>query len=45
MMSKHETLNYYKKDFFDYIIIDEAHRSAASTYQSILNYFKPKVFY
>ena len=28
--------------FFDYIVIDEAHRSSASTYQNILNYFKPK---
>lgn len=27
---------------FDYIVFDEAHRSAASTYQRVFNYFKPK---
>ncbi|MBP2058925.1 superfamily II DNA or RNA helicase [Lactobacillus colini] len=27
---------------FDYILIDEAHRSAAPSYQKILHYFKPK---
>ncbi len=27
---------------FDYIIIDEAHRAAASTYQDFISYFKPK---
>ncbi|MDR4969357.1 MAG: DEAD/DEAH box helicase, partial [Acholeplasmataceae bacterium] len=42
MMSKKEVLEHYDKEAFDYIIIDEAHRSAASTYQKILNYFKPK---
>lgn len=26
---------------FDYIVIDEAHRAGASSYQSILSYFKP----
>lgn len=26
---------------FDYIVIDEAHRAGASSYQAILNYFKP----
>lgn len=29
-------------DYFDYIIIDEAHHTKAKTYQDILNYFKPK---
>ena len=32
----------FKKNYFDYIIIDETHRAAAKTYQRILNYFKPK---
>lgn len=27
---------------FDYIVIDEVHRSGAPTYQKIVNYFKPK---
>ncbi|HDM0330775.1 TPA: DEAD/DEAH box helicase [Staphylococcus aureus] len=30
------------KNEFDYIVFDEAHRSAASTYQRVFNYFKPK---
>ena len=40
MLSTH--LQEFKPDEFDYIIIDEAHRSGADTYQKILNYFKPK---
>ncbi len=35
-------LNKFRKDYFDYIIIDETHRAGAKTYQSILDYFKPK---
>lgn len=42
MMSKDEVLKSYSPDYFDYIVIDEAHRSAASTYQRIIEYFKPK---
>lgn len=34
----------FKPDEFDYIVIDEVHHGQAPTYQSILNYFKPKVF-
>ena len=30
-------------DYYDYIVIDEAHHQAASSYRSIINYFKPKV--
>lgn len=29
--------------FFDYVVIDEVHHSAASSYQSLLNYFQPKI--
>jgi len=29
-------------DAFDYIIIDEAHRAAAETYQRVMKYFRPK---
>lgn len=32
----------FKEDDFDYIIVDEAHHSASSSYQKILEYFKPK---
>jgi superfamily II DNA or RNA helicase len=30
-------------DFYDYVVIDEVHHSAASSYQSLLNYFTPKI--
>lgn len=32
----------FKEDYFDYIIIDEAHHAAAETYTRVLEYFKPK---
>ena len=35
-------LNLFAKDEFDYIVIDEVHHAAASTYQKIINYFKPQ---
>ena len=34
--------NYFKKDYFDYIIIDEFHHAVAKSYLNIINYFKPK---
>ena len=39
--SKESHLEQFPKDAFDYIIIDEAHRSSANSYKQILNYFKP----
>ena len=41
-ISKDNNLVLFEPKHFDYIVIDEAHRSGASTYQKILNYFKPK---
>ena len=41
-ISKPDYLNKFSKEHFDYIIIDETHRSAANSYSRILNYFKPK---
>ncbi|MGF6952305.1 superfamily II DNA or RNA helicase/HKD family nuclease [Neobacillus sp. B4I6] len=32
----------YKKDEFDYLIIDEAHHATSPTYQTVLKYFEPK---
>jgi superfamily II DNA or RNA helicase len=32
----------FQKEFFDYIVIDEAHHSTSPSYQKILNHFKPK---
>lgn len=34
--------DYFKKDEFDYIVIDEFHHAVAGNYQNILSYFKPK---
>lgn len=43
MMSKQEVHEKYEKSEFDVIVIDEAHRSGAESYQRIINYFKPKL--
>ena len=34
--------NYFKKDYFDYIIIDEFHHAASNSYKRLINYFEPK---
>ena len=39
-MSK--TLELFRKDEFDYIIIDECHHAAAETYRKIITYFEPE---
>jgi len=41
-LSKDEVLTLFRPDEFDYIVIDEAHRSGSRSYEKILNYFKPK---
>ncbi|MFV0173955.1 DUF3427 domain-containing protein [Empedobacter falsenii] len=41
-ISKSVHLNQFNSDYFDYIIIDETHRSAAGSYTRLLNYFHPK---
>ncbi|URZ15081.1 DEAD/DEAH box helicase family protein [Clostridium felsineum] len=33
---------YFKKDYFDYIVIDEFHHAVTKCYQNIINYFTPK---
>lgn len=33
--------NYFKKDYFDYIIVDEFHHAVANNYKRIIEYFKP----
>ena len=40
LMSRH--LELFSKDEFDYIVIDEVHHAAASTYREIMNYFQPQ---
>lgn len=42
MMAKPETLQRFCKDEFQTIIIDEAHRIGASSYQNIMEYFEPQ---
>lgn len=34
--------NYFSRDYFDYIIIDEFHHAVSSQYINIIEYFKPK---
>ena len=41
-ISKYTHLENFEKDHFDYIIIDETHRSGADSYQRLLDYFEPK---
>ncbi len=35
----------FKQNEFDYIIIDEAHRSASNSYKKIIDFFKPKFLF
>lgn len=42
MMAKTETHQRFSRDEFQVIIIDEAHRTGAMSYQNIMNYFQPK---
>lgn len=41
-ISKPEHFKQFEKSHFDYIIIDETHRSAADSYSRLLDYFQPK---
>ncbi|TVU94013.1 DEAD/DEAH box helicase [Lactobacillus gasseri] len=41
-VSQEQMLEQLDPEEFDYILIDEAHRAAAPTYQKILNHFAPK---
>lgn len=41
-LSRNDNFRQFEKDTFDYIIIDEVHRSAAHTYQEVLGYFTPE---
>lgn len=40
-LSKKEVLAEFNASAFDYVIIDEAHRSGATSYQRVLDHFKP----
>ena len=41
-ISKANHLDKFSKDHFDYIIIDETHRSGADSYLRLIEHFKPK---
>lgn len=41
-ISKPNHLDNFSKDHFDYIIIDETHRSGADSYLRLIEYFEPK---
>jgi superfamily II DNA or RNA helicase len=41
-ISKEKHLYNFSKDHFDYIIIDETHRSSAESYLRLINHFEPK---
>lgn len=43
-LSKEDTLSRYKKEYWDLIIIDEAHHSSADSYKKIMDYFTPKLW-
>ncbi|MEA4922967.1 MAG: DEAD/DEAH box helicase [Eubacteriaceae bacterium] len=41
-LAKDSVLGSFDKEHFDYIVIDEVHRSGAETYQKVLKHFEPK---
>lgn len=41
-LSKENTLSQFDPEEFDYIMIDEAHKSGASSYHRVIDYFKPQ---
>lgn len=41
-LSKDDVLKSFRRDEFDYIIIDEVHKAGANSYQKIVEYFTPK---
>ena len=41
MMAKQEIREKFKRDEFDFIVIDEVHRAGAESYKRIMDYFKP----
>lgn len=43
-ISKEDNLKQFSKDFFDYVIIDESHHTAAASYKKVAEYFEPKFF-
>ena len=42
-MNSSENYKGFKEDYFDYIVIDETHHAAASSYLGMIDYFKPEI--
>ena len=41
-LSKPENYRQFSPDYFEYIVIDEVHRSGAQSYQRLIDYFHPR---
>lgn len=41
-MSREKNIRAFTQDYFDYVIIDEAHHTAAASYKIVTDYFQPK---
>lgn len=41
-LSKQQTLSIFDTDSFDYILIDEVHKSGANSYLRVIDYFRPE---
>ena len=42
-LTSNENYKNFKKDYFDYIVIDETHHASASSYLEVIDYFKAKI--
>ena len=42
-LNSRELCDVLPSDYFDYIVVDEFHHACATTYQRLLEYFKPKI--
>jgi len=43
-ISREKNLIQFAPDYFDYVIIDESHHTAAESYKKVAEYFRPKFF-
>lgn len=43
-INKENNLSQFSKDYFDYIIVDESHHTAAPSYKKVTEYFQPQFF-
>lgn len=41
-INKEKNYSSFAPDFFDYIVVDESHHTAAESYKRVINYFSPK---